>query len=71
MGRPRLAVSACCAGIVRANSSRADTLTTYTHPGLRVVDEVGHLTYGTDAANMLFHVVNDRRRRKRSMNLQD
>jgi DNA replication protein DnaC len=32
-----------------------------------VVDEVGYLTYGTDAANMLFHVVNDRHRRKRSM----
>ena len=45
----------------------ADALTTYTHPGLLVVDEVGYLTYGTDAANMLFHVVNDRHRRKRSM----
>jgi len=32
-----------------------------------VVDEVGYLTYGTDAANMLFHVVNDRHRRQRSM----
>jgi hypothetical protein len=32
-----------------------------------VVDEVGYLTYGTDAANMLFHVVNDRHKRKRSM----
>jgi DNA replication protein DnaC len=45
----------------------AEALTTYTHPGLLVVDEVGYLTYGTDAANMLFHVVNDRHRRKRSM----
>jgi hypothetical protein len=32
-----------------------------------VVDEVGYLTYGTDAANMLFHVVNERHRRHRSM----
>jgi IstB-like ATP binding protein len=32
-----------------------------------VVDEVGYLTYGTDAANMLFHVVNDRHRRNKSM----
>ena len=32
-----------------------------------VVDEVGYLTYGTDAANMLFHVVNDRHKRRRSM----
>ena len=45
----------------------ASALTTYTHPALLVVDEVGYLTYGTDAANMLFHVVNDRHRRKRSM----
>jgi DNA replication protein DnaC len=45
----------------------ADALTTYTHPGLLVVDEVGYLTYGTDAANMLFHVVNDRHRRKHAM----
>jgi DNA replication protein DnaC len=45
----------------------AEALMTYTHPGLLVVDEVGYLTYGTDAANMLFHVVNDRHRRKRSM----
>jgi IstB-like ATP binding protein len=28
---------------------------------------VGYLTYGTDAANMLFHVVNERHRRHRSM----
>jgi DNA replication protein DnaC len=45
----------------------AEALTTYTHSSLLVVDEVGYLTYGTDAANMLFHVVNDRHRRKRSM----
>src|SRR5712691_2001675 len=45
----------------------AAALTPYTHPALLVVDEVGYLTYGTDAANMLFHVVNDRHRRKRSM----
>jgi len=28
---------------------------------------VGYLTYGTDAANMLFHVVNERHRRHRPM----
>ena len=32
-----------------------------------LIDEVGYLTYGTDAANMLFHVVNDRHKRRRSM----
>lgn len=45
----------------------AQALPTYTHPAVLVVDEVGYLTYGTDAANMLFHVVNERHRRKRSM----
>ena len=44
-----------------------EALTAYTHPGVLVVDEVGYLTYGTDAANMLFHVVNERHRRKRAM----
>jgi len=44
-----------------------EALATYTHPHVLVVDEVGYLTYGTDAANMLFHVVNDRHKRKRSM----
>jgi DNA replication protein DnaC len=45
----------------------AEALQTYTHPAVLVVDEVGYLTYGTDAANMLFHVVNDRHRRRRAM----
>ncbi len=45
----------------------ADALPPYTHPAVLVVDEVGYLTYGTDAANMLFHVVNERHRRRRSM----
>jgi DNA replication protein DnaC len=35
-----------------------------------VIDEVGYLTYGTDAANMLFHVVNDRHKRRRAMILE-
>lgn len=45
----------------------AEALQLYTHPGVLVVDEIGYLTYGTDAANMLFHVVNERHRRRRSM----
>ena len=32
-----------------------------------VVDEVGYLSYGPDAANVLFHVVNERHLRGRSM----
>ena len=45
----------------------ADSLVRYTHPDVLVVDEVGYLTYGTDAANMLFHVVNERHLRRRAM----
>jgi DNA replication protein DnaC len=45
----------------------AAALERFTHPHVLVIDEVGYLTYGTDAANMLFHVVNDRHKRKRSM----
>jgi DNA replication protein DnaC len=32
-----------------------------------VCGSLRYLTYGTDAANMLFHVVNERHRRKRAM----
>jgi DNA replication protein DnaC len=35
-----------------------EALATYTHPHVLVVDEDGYLTYGPDAANVLFHVVN-------------
>lgn len=45
----------------------AEGLAVYTRPDVLVVDEVGYLTYGTDAANMLFHVVNERHRRRCSM----
>jgi len=44
-----------------------ESLLTYTHPHVLLVDEVGYLTYGPDAANVLFHVVNDRHLRKRPM----
>jgi DNA replication protein DnaC len=51
-----------------ANEGRLrDCLATYTHPHVLVIDEVGYLSYGPDAANVLFHVVNDRHLRKRSM----
>jgi DNA replication protein DnaC len=42
-------------------------LLTYTHPHVLVVDEVGYLSYGQDAANVLFHVVNHRHLKKRPM----
>lgn len=44
-----------------------ESLATYTRPHVLVIDEVGYLTYGPDAANVLFHVVNDRHLRKRPM----
>ena len=54
-----------------SHASRAgrlvEALVPYTHPALLVIDEVGYLSYGTDAANVLFHVVNDRHLRRRSM----
>lgn len=37
----------------------------YLQPHVLVVDDVGYLTYGPDAANVLFHVVNDRHIKKR------
>ncbi|NJL18453.1 MAG: ATP-binding protein [Nitrospira sp.] len=36
-------------------------------PHVLVVDEVGYLAYGDDAANVLYHVVNDRHIRRRAM----
>ncbi|MGD9765964.1 MAG: IS21-like element helper ATPase IstB, partial [Candidatus Binatia bacterium] len=44
-----------------------ETLARYVHPHVLVVDEVGYLTYGPDAANVLFHVVNDRHLRRRPL----
>jgi DNA replication protein DnaC len=43
------------------------SLPTYTRPHVLVIDEVGYLTYGQDAANVLFHVVNHRHLKKRPM----
>ena len=44
-----------------------DALQRYVHPHLLLVDEVGYLAYGDDAANVLYHVVNDRHIRRRAM----
>jgi DNA replication protein DnaC len=44
-----------------------EALLTYTRPHVLVIDEVGYLSYGLDAANVLFHVVNHRQLRKRPM----
>ena len=42
-------------------------LPAYTHPHVLVIDEVGYLSYGPDAANVLFHVVNERYLHQRPM----
>lgn len=41
-------------------------LARYVQPAVLVIDELGYLTYGTDAANVLFHVVNERHLKKRA-----
>lgn len=45
----------------------AEKVAEYTRPDVLVVDEVGYLAYGPDAANVLYHVVNARHLAKRSM----
>ena len=54
-----------------SNASRRgqlqEALLTYTRPHVLVCDEVGYLSYGPDAANVLFHVVNHRHLKKRPM----
>ena len=44
-----------------------EALLTYTRPHVLVIDEIGYLSYGPDAANVLFHVVNHRHLKKRPM----
>jgi DNA replication protein DnaC len=44
-----------------------EALVDYTHAGVLVVDEVGYLSHGPDAANVLFQVVNDRYLHRKSM----
>jgi DNA replication protein DnaC len=50
-----------------ADGRLREVLATYVQPTALVVDEVGYLAYGDDAANVLFHVVNERHLKKRSM----
>jgi DNA replication protein DnaC len=46
--------------VATRRSELAATLARYTHPSVLVIDEVGYLTVGGDAANLMFQVVNDR-----------
>ena len=45
----------------------ASALALYTHPPALVIDEVGYLTVGGDAANLMFQVVNERYLHRRPM----
>jgi DNA replication protein DnaC len=49
------------------DGSMRDALEKYLKPHVLVVDEVGYLAYGPDAANVLYHVVNERNTRHRAM----
>ncbi|MBM4119085.1 AAA family ATPase [bacterium] len=51
--------------VATAKGKLREALTAYLQPHVLVVDEVGYLTYGPDAANVLFHVVNERHQRRR------
>jgi DNA replication protein DnaC len=44
-----------------------EALARFIKPHVLVVDEVGYLAYGDDAANVLYHVVNDRHIHRRAM----
>jgi DNA replication protein DnaC len=44
-----------------------ETLTQFTHPHVLVIDEVGYLAVGGDAANLMFQVVNQRYLQRRPM----
>lgn len=50
-----------------AHNRLREALSAYTQPHVLVVDEVGYLVHAKDAANVLFHVVNDRHVRRRPM----
>ena len=51
--------------IATAGGKLREALAVYLQPNVLVVDEVGYLSYGPDAANVLFHVVNERHLRRR------
>ena len=49
------------------NLSLAEPRSEVEKPAVLVVDELGYLTYSNDAANVLYHVVNNRYLKRRSM----
>jgi DNA replication protein DnaC len=50
-----------------ASGRLRERLHDFVSPDVLVIDEVGYLSYGPDAANVLFHVVNERHQKRRAM----
>jgi DNA replication protein DnaC len=44
-----------------------DALARYVQPSVLIIDELGYLAYGSDAANVLFHLVHERHLKKRAV----
>jgi DNA replication protein DnaC len=53
--------------VASQDNQLANALVRYVAPHVLIVDEVGYLTYGQDAANVLYHVVTQRHQAHRSM----
>lgn len=53
--------------VASRNGGMREVLAEYVRPHVLIVDEVGYLAYGDDAANVLYHVVNDRHIKRRAM----
>jgi hypothetical protein len=53
--------------VIATTGKLRERLHDYVSPDVLVIDEVGYLSYGADAANLLFHVVNERHQKKRAM----
>ena len=53
--------------VASAKGELRDALARYLQPHVLVIDEMGYLSYGPDAANVLFHVVNERHLRRRPL----
>jgi len=62
-----------CAALVEELSRAAakgrlrEALSTYVQPDVLVIDELGYLAYGPDAANVLYHLVNARHLKRRAV----
>ncbi len=53
--------------VAARDGTMRQALARYVQPSVLVIDELGYLTYGRDAANVIFHVVNERHLKKRAM----